>query len=77
MQCLVAFKLKADKFKPDHLGKMNLEILDRDLKKPNENASIGILLFKDQDSEVVEYALSIRLSPSTVSEYKLSKLYTR
>lgn len=72
LQCLVAFELKADKFKPDHLGQLNfyLEALDRDVKKPNENPSIGILLCKDKDSEVVEYALSRNLSPTMVSEYK-------
>lgn len=72
LQCLVAFELKADKFKPDQLGQLNfyLEALDRDVKKPNENPSIGVLLCKDQDSEVVEYALSRSLSPTMVSEYK-------
>lgn len=72
LQCLVAFELKADKFKPDHLGQLNfyLEALDRDVKKPNENPSIGVLLCKDKDSEVVEYALSRSLSPTMVSEYK-------
>lgn len=72
LQCIVAFELKADKFKPDHLGQLNfyLEALDRDVKKPNENPSIGVLLCKDKDSEVVEYALSRSLSPTMVSEYK-------
>jgi len=72
LQCLVAFELKADKFKPDHLGQLNfyLEALDRDVKKPQENPSIGILLCKYKDSEVVEYALSRSLSPTMVSEYK-------
>lgn len=72
LQCLVAFELKADKFKPEHLGQLNfyLEALDRDVKKPNENPSIGVLLCKDKDSEVVEYALSRSLSPTMVSEYK-------
>lgn len=72
LQCLVAFELKADKFKPDHLGQLNfyLEALDRDVKKQNENPSIGVLLCKDKDSEVVEYALSRSLSPTMVSEYK-------
>ena len=72
LQCLVAFELKADKFKPDHLGQLNfyLEALDRDVKKPNENPSMGVLLCKDKDSEVVEYALSRSLSPTMVSEYK-------
>ena len=72
LQCLVAFELKADKFKPDHLGQLNfyLEALDRDVKKPNENPSIGVLLCKDKDSEVVEYSLNRSLSPTMVSEYK-------
>ena len=72
LQCLIAFELKADKFKPDHLGQLNfyLEALDRDVRKTNENPSIGILLCKDKDSEVVEYALSRSLSPTMVSEYK-------
>lgn len=72
LQCLVAFELKADKFKPDHLGQLNfyLEALDRDVRKPNENPSIGVLLCKDKDSEVVEYALNRSLSPTMVSEYK-------
>jgi predicted nuclease of restriction endonuclease-like (RecB) superfamily len=72
LHCLVAFELKADKFKPDHLGQLNfyLEALDRDVKKSNENPSIGVLLCKDKDSEVVEYSLSRSLSPTMVSEYK-------
>lgn len=72
LQCLVAFELKTDKFKPEHLGQLNfyLEALDRDIKKANENPSIGILLCKDKDSEVVEYALSRSLSPTMISDYK-------
>src|SRR5690554_400423 len=57
---------------PQHLGQINfyLEALDRDVKKQNENPSIGILLCKDIDKEVIEYALSRSLSPTMVSEYK-------
>lgn len=73
LQCLVAFELKKEKFEPEHLGKVNfyLEALDRDVKKENENPSIGVLLCKDKDSEVVEYALSRSLSPTMVAEYKM------
>lgn len=72
LQCLVAFELKKEKFEPEHLGKINfyLEALDRDVKRENENPSIGVLLCKDKDSEVVEYALSRSLSPTMVSAYK-------
>lgn len=71
LQCLVAFELKTDKFKPEQLGQLNfyLEALDRDVKKTNENPSIGVLLCKDKDREVVEYSLSRSLSPTMVSEY--------
>lgn len=73
LQCQVAFELKVDKFEPEHLGQINfyLEALDRDVKKENENASIGILLCKDKDNEVVKYALSRSLSPTMVAEYKM------
>ena len=73
LQCLVAFELKMGKFKPEHLGQLNfyLEALDRDVKKPQENPSIGVLLCKDKDDEVVEYALSRSLSPTMVAEYRL------
>lgn len=73
LQCLVAFELKSEKFKPEHLGQLNfyLEALDRDVKKCNENPSIGILLCKYKDDQVVEYALSRSLSPTMVSEYQM------
>jgi len=73
LQCLVAFELKIDKFKPEYLGQLNfyLEALDRDVKKANENPSIGILLCKDKDDEVVEYALNRSLSPTLISQYQL------
>lgn len=73
LQCLVAIELKTDAFKPEYLGKLNfyLEALDRDVKKPNEKPSIGVLLCKGEDDEVVEYALSRSLSPTVVAEYQL------
>ena len=73
LQCLVAFELKMGKFEPAHLGQLNfyLEALDRDVKKPHENPSIGVLLCKDKDDEVVEYALSRSLSPTMVAQYQL------
>lgn len=41
------------------------------VKKTNENPSIGVLLCKDKDSEVVEYALSRVLSPTMAAEYTM------
>lgn len=72
LQCLVAFELKAGKFKPEHIGQLNfyLEALDRDIKKEHENPSIGILLCRDKDNQVVEYSLSRSLSPTMVAKYR-------
>lgn len=72
LRCLVAFEVKITEFQPEHLGKLEfyLEALDRDLRKPNESPSIGVLLCATKDSEVVEYALSRTLSPALVAEYQ-------
>jgi predicted nuclease of restriction endonuclease-like (RecB) superfamily len=72
LQCLVAFELKADKFRPEHLGQLDfyLEALDKDVKKEHEKPSIGILLCKEQDTEVVKYALNRSLSPALVAAYQ-------
>lgn len=73
LSCLVAFELKLGEFLPEYLGKMNLylEALDRDVKKENENPSVGIILCSSKDKDVVEYSLSKNMSQTLISEYKL------
>ena len=72
LQCLVAFDLKVDEFRPEYLGKMEFypEALDRDVKKPHERPSIGVLLCATKDHEVVEYALARSVSPALIAEYQ-------
>ncbi len=72
LECLVAFELKTDKFKPSYMGQLEfyLEALDRDVKLENENPSIGVLICKEKDNDVVEYSLSRSVSPTVVSEYE-------
>jgi predicted nuclease of restriction endonuclease-like (RecB) superfamily len=72
LQCLVAFELKIGEFEPSHLGQLAfyLEALDRDVRKPHERPSIGVLLCASKDSEVVEYALSRTAAPTLVAEYQ-------
>ncbi len=72
LQCLVAIELKTVAFKPEHLGQLNfyLEALDTDVKMPNENPSIGILLCKGKDTEVVEFALRRNISPALIADYE-------
>lgn len=73
LSCLVAIELKIGIFKPEHLGQLNfyLEALDRDVKLPNENPSVGLILCTSKDDAVVEYALSRSLSPAMVADYTL------
>lgn len=72
LQALVAFELKVDDFKPAYLGQLEfyLEALDRDHRKAHEAPSIGVLLCKNHDYDVVEYALSRSLSPTVVAQYQ-------
>ncbi len=73
LQCLVAMELKIGKFKPEYISKMDfyLEALDRQVKKENENPSVGLLLCASKNDEVVEYAMSRTMSPMLVSQYQL------
>jgi predicted nuclease of restriction endonuclease-like (RecB) superfamily len=72
LQCLVAVELKAKDFKPEDIGQLEfyLEALDRDVKRSNENPSIGILLCRGMNRSIVEYAMSRSMSPTMISEYK-------
>lgn len=72
LQCLVAIDLKTDEFSPEYLGKLNfyLEALDKKQKLNHENPSVGLLLCKTRDEEVVRYAINRSLSPSKVAEYE-------
>ena len=73
LRCLVAIELKVGKFKPEYVSKMDfyLEGLDRQIRKPDENPSVGLLLCATKNDEVVEYAMSRTLSPMMVSQYQL------
>ncbi len=72
LQCLVLFELKIQEFEPEFLGKLNfyLEALDRDVKRSFENPSIGILLCKGKDAEVVEYSMARNTSPAMIADYE-------
>ena len=73
LRCLVAVELKIGIFRPEHLGQIDfyLEALDRDVRKPGENPSVGLILCSSGDESVVEYALSRSMSPTMIAEYTL------
>jgi len=72
LQCMVAIELKTDEFQPKDLGQLEfyLEALDQEERRSNENPSIGIILCKEADMEVVRYALNRSMSPTMVALYK-------
>lgn len=72
LQSLVAIELKKGKFKAEYAGKMNLYLsaLDEYIKQPHENPSIGIILCKEKNNKVVEFAFRDTSKPMGVVTYK-------
>ena len=72
LKCLVAIELKVSEFKPEYTGQMQfyLAALDDKLKQKGENSSIGIILCKDKDRLIVEYALRASNKPIGVAQYR-------
>jgi RecB family endonuclease NucS len=75
LRCYVVVELKSGRFKPENAGKLNfyLSAIDSQLKKSDDNQTIGILLCKKKDKIEAEYALRDIKKPMGISEYKLSE----
>lgn len=73
LKCYVVVELKAVAFKPEHAGQLNfyLSAVDAQVKAPDDNPTIGLLLCKSQNRLVAEYALSGIEKPIGVAEYEL------
>jgi len=75
LKCLIAIELKTNKFIPEYAGKRNfyLNLLDDKVKLQDENPSIGLILCREKDNIVVEYALRTIKKPVGVAEYYLTR----
>jgi predicted nuclease of restriction endonuclease-like (RecB) superfamily len=75
LKALVAIELKIGKFMPEYVGKMQfyLTALDRQVRQEDENPSIGIILCKEKNRTVVEYALHDARKPIGVATYEITK----
>jgi predicted nuclease of restriction endonuclease-like (RecB) superfamily len=75
LHCYVVVELKTTDFEPEHAGKLNFYIkaVDEQLRNPGDNPTIGILLCKEKDKLVAEYALSDINKPIGVAEYQLTQ----
>ena len=74
LRCLVAIELKVGEFKPEYAGKMQfyLAVLNDTIRLAEENPSIGIILCKEKNRIIVEYALKDTTQPIGVSTYKIT-----
>lgn len=72
LRCYVVIELKAGKFKPEHAAQvsMYLNMVDDLLRHPDDKPSIGLLLVKDKNNFVVEYALSGYKKPIGVAQWE-------
>jgi predicted nuclease of restriction endonuclease-like (RecB) superfamily len=75
LRCFVVIELKAGAFKPAHLGQLGfyLSAIDRDMKSPHDNPTIGLLLCKTKNKVVAEYALGDKTQPMGIAEYRLEE----
>lgn len=75
LRCYVVIELKAGKFRPEHMGKLNfyLSAVDDLLRHHDDQPSIGLVLCKDREATVAEYALRGMTQPMAVSQYELTK----
>ncbi|MTI14080.1 PDDEXK nuclease domain-containing protein [Sansalvadorimonas verongulae] len=75
LHCYVVIELKTGDFKPEHAGKLNFYIttVDKQLRREGDAPTVGMLLCKNKDKMVAEYALSDIQKPIGVSEYQLTQ----
>ena len=76
LHCYVVIELKTEKFKPEYAGKLNFYVtaVNKQLKSEQDNPTIGILICKDKDDVVAEYALDDMSQPIGIAEYELTKV---
>lgn len=79
LHCYVVVELKTEKFKPEFVGKLNFYVtaVNKQLKSEQDNQTIGILICKDKDNVVAEYALDDVSQPIGIAEYQLAERLTQ
>lgn len=77
LRSYVVIELKATDFQPEYAGKLSfyLSAANDLLRHPNDNPTIGLMICKNKNNIVAEYALNSINHPIGVSEYELTKLF--
>ena len=73
LHCYIVIELKTGDFKPEHLGQLGfyLTAVDKQIKSNHDSATIGLLLCKNKNKIVAEYALSDKTQPMGIAEFRL------
>jgi len=76
LHCYIVLELKTGSFEPEYAGKLNFYIkaVDEQIKSDRDEPTIGLLLCKEKDKLIAEYALSDIHKPIGISEYHLTQM---
>jgi predicted nuclease of restriction endonuclease-like (RecB) superfamily len=79
LRCFVVVELKTGAFRPEHAGKMNfyLAVVDDQMRHTADQPSIGLILVRERNRVVAEYALRDARNPIGVSKYSLTRSLPR
>lgn len=75
LRCYLVIELKTGDFKPEHTGQLSfyLTAVDEQLKSEQDAPTIGLLLCKNRNKLVAEYALRDNSKPIGIAEYQLAQ----
>ena len=76
LRAYVAVELKAKPFKPSDVGQLNfyLSAIDRNIKHPDDNPTIGLMICRSKNGIIAEYALDGPKKPMGISEFTLKEI---
>lgn len=79
LHCYVVVELKAKKFEPEYVGKLNFYVtaVNKQLTGNGDNPAIGLLICKDKDNVVAEYSLDGISQPIGIAEYELDNALSK
>ena len=77
LHCYVVIEVKTERFKPSDIGQLGTYVVavNHILKTEADNPTIGLLICKEKDEVLAQYAVESSGEPIGISEYELSKVY--
>ena len=77
LHCYVVIEVKMEKFKPADIGQLGTYVVavHHVLKTDEDNPTLGLLICKEKDEILAQYAVESSGEPVGISEFELSKVY--